>query len=458
MRIELPKDVKLIFSLLEGAGYEAYVVGGCVRDSLLGVKPKDWDITTNAHPDVVLSIFLSTHYTVLPTGIEYGTVTVVIGMEKYEVTTFRQDGKYEDGRKPVNVSFVGSLKGDIMRRDLTINSMAYNDRVGLVDYTNGYVDLMNKEIKFVGDARERLEEDTLRALRALRFWCRFDGNMSKELIELCYTHFVHNYKKLTIERVSMEIMSLFSCKNISVQKLDVIVSLLGNTVIPEILTMMNCTQNNDHHKYTVYYHTLYVMQGVSSAGDARLMFAALLHDIGKPVVKTTGADGKEHFIGHAKESVKIAKNIMIRLKLANLFISDVLSLVENHDNFNMHVKVTSIRKFMASITKTQLNRWKLLRKSDIEAQVYTTAKEENYKQVIALINEVEEDGTAIRLSDMKINGNDILALGIVDKRDIKYILQDCLNNCYGNPKCNNREWLLRYAQKLVNKYNKNTKI
>lgn len=458
MRIELPEGVKLIFGILETAGFEAYVVGGCVRDSLLGLRPKDWDITTNALPGVVMNLFIKHRYIVIPTGIEYGTVTVCVGEDRYEITTFRSDGEYINGRRPESVNFVGTLKDDIMRRDLTINGMAYNDKVGLVDYVNGYFDMCNKRIRFIGNTQERLNEDTLRALRAFRFWCRFGYEMDKETSNLCYTHFLNNYRLLTTERITMEIMSLFSCKNLDVDRLNIIVSLLANTVIPEILPMVDCTQKNEHHKYTVYMHTLHVMSYCSTKGDARLMFAALLHDIGKPVVKTVGSDGREHFIGHAKESYKIGNVVLCRLKVTNQFMSDVLFLVVNHDNFNTGVKIASVRRFMSDITKAQLDRWKVLRKADILAQVYTKEKEEHYQKVISIMNQVEADKTNFKLSDLKINGNDILEMGIVDKTQIKFILQDCLSNCYGSPKCNNREWLLKYASKLVKKANNQEKF
>jgi tRNA nucleotidyltransferase (CCA-adding enzyme) len=192
-------------------------------------------------------------------------------------------------------------------------------------------------------------------------------------------------------------------------------------------------------------------------GDPRLMFAALFHDIGKPIVKKTSEDGTEHFTGHPDESAKIAREVLLRLKVSTSFVEDVVYLVKIHDSFNQGFKIRNIRRFVAKTPKKQLERWLKLRSSDVASQAYFVAKTQNLKDVCDAVNQVLEDGTAITLSDLKINGNDILALGINDKRNIKHILNELLSNCYGSPSLNNRDWLMKYAAKLVKRCNNNPK-
>lgn len=453
VKIKLPTKVKVLIDLLHQAGYDGYVVGGCVRDSLLGIEPHDWDITTNARPQEVIDLFKHSKINVLPLGIEYGTVVAVFGDKKIEVTTYRSDGVYEDNRRPSSVVFENSLISDVSRRDLTINALAYNDTEGLLDYVGGYIDLMNKTIRFVGDTRKRLSEDTLRALRAIRFKCRFNFNMSDEDLQACSDVFINNYKTISMERISDELIKVFSCKDISEENLRLILFMLGKTVIPEIESMDGCTQKNAHHIYDVYGHTLAVMRGCSEYGDAKLMLCAMLHDIGKPVVKKVYEDGSEHFVGHEVESAKLAKEILTRLKFSNSYITDVVYVVKNHDVFNQGYHVHKVRKYMSETSERQLLMWKRLRVSDVNGQRYYKEKTDNLVRLHALMDEIEFTHTAFKLKDIKINGNDILDLGIKDKCDIKNILNSCLQNCWVNPELNRHDWLLNHARKLVRKSN-----
>lgn len=453
IELKVPKNVKYLMSVLESNNYEAYVVGGCVRDSIIGLEPHDWDITTNALPNEVMKIFRNIGLTVIPVGLEFGTVVVNYKNTNYEITTYRSDGDYLDGRHPSGVNFESSLQKDIYRRDLTMNALAYNPNIGIVDYVGGLEDLKNHKIRFVGNIQDRLNEDSLRALRAIRFMCRFNYELDKNDLNILYNHFILNYSKLSMERISQELIKTFTYKDINYHGLECLMYLLMNSVIPELKLMYGCTQINKHHKYDVYGHTLKVMEGVAGVGDPKLMLAAMFHDIGKPIVKKVYKDGTEHFVGHPDESYNITKSILQRLKFSNSYIDDICELVRYHDNFNQGYKLKNVRKFVSKMSKKQLDRWVILRGADINAQVYFKDKTDRYNELNKLIYEVYNDGTAITLKELKINGNDILALGIKDKRNIKFILDELLNNCLSNPELNNEDWLKRFASKLVKRYN-----
>lgn len=451
--INLPNSVSYLLKILHQYKYEAYIIGGCVRDSLLGLKPNDWDITTNATTSDIKKVLFENHIKVVDTGIKFGTVTAILNKESFEITTFRSDSLESDGRKPSEVIFVKSLKEDVLRRDLTINALAYNEEEGLIDYVNGYNDLLNKKIQFIGNIESRLKEDILRCLRALRFSYSLGFSMDNNTRNMCCKYFKKYYSKLSIERIRDEILKIFSYNDLGDDFYLTFLPLLSETVIPEISSMIGCTQNNKHHKYDVFGHTIRVMRGCNYYNDYILMMAALLHDIGKPLVKTVREDGTEHFIGHAEESVKLSNMILRRLKFTNEERMKISQLVEVHDMFNQSVKISSVRRFMSTLSLEQLERYKILRKADIDAQVYHKEKEDRYIQLIQYIEQVQNEGSMFKLSDLNINGNDILNLGIKNKVHIKYILDDILVNCYGNPSLNNREWLLKYAKKLVRRWN-----
>lgn len=451
--ISLPNSVSYLLKILHQHGYEAYVIGGCVRDSLLGIQPKDWDITTNATTLDIKEILLNNNIKVVETGIEFGTITAILDKEPFEITTYRSDSIESDGRKPNEVTFVKSLKEDVLRRDLTINALAYNEEEGLMDYVNGYNDLLNRKIRFIGDIESRLKEDILRCLRAFRFSYSLRFSMDNNTRNMCYNYFKKYNSKLSIERIRDEILKIFSCNDLEDDFYLTFLPLLSETIIPEISGMVGCTQNNKHHKYDVFGHTVGVMRGCNHYNDYIIMMAALLHDIGKPLVKTVREDGTEHFIGHAEQSVKISNIVLRRLKFTNEERMKITQLVEVHDMFNQSVKISSVRRFMSNLSLEQLERYKILRKADIDAQVYHQEKEDRYIQLLQYIKQVQNEGSMFKLSDLKINGNDILNLGIKNKVHIKYILEDILVNCYGNPSLNNREWLLKYAKKLVRRWN-----
>ena len=313
MKIELPRKVVLIIKNLQRHGYDAYAVGGCVRDSILNRKPEDWDITTSAKPEQVKRIFRRT----VDTGIEHGTVTVLIGKDGFEVTTYRVDGLYEDGRHPKEVTFTSRLEEDLKRRDFTINAMAYNDDERLVDAFGGMRDLNYHLIRCVGDPKERFSEDALRILRAVRFSAQLAFPIEPETAEAIKS-LAPNLEKISAERIQAELVKLLVSDH--PERIQDACELgITKVVLPEWDDMVGVKQNTPHHKYDVAAHTVHALQNVKN--DKVLRLTMLFHDMGKPVMKTTDENGRDHFKGHAIASEQIAKTVMKRLKFVNDMIT-----------------------------------------------------------------------------------------------------------------------------------------
>ena len=276
MKIELPKKVLFIINNLQLAGYDAFAVGGCVRDSILARKPQDWDITTSAKPEAIKEIFRRT----VDTGIEHGTVTVMIGKDSYEVTTYRIDGAYEDSRHPKEVRFTNCLEEDLRRRDFTINAMAYNDDVRLVDVFGGMQDLNHHLIRCVGDPRERFSEDALRILRAVRFSAQLDFPIEPDTAK-AVKELAPNLKNISAERIQTELVKLLTSPH--PERIQDACELgITKVVLPEWDAMVGVKQNTIHHKYDVAEHTLHTLKHVKR--DKYLRLTMLFHDMGKPAM------------------------------------------------------------------------------------------------------------------------------------------------------------------------------
>ena len=305
MRIQLPVKVDNIIKTLEAAGYEAFAVGGCIRDSVLGRTPQDWDITTSAKPQDVKRLFSHT----IDTGIQHGTVTVMLEHEGFEVTTYRIDGEYEDARHPKEVTYTVNLLEDLKRRDFTINAMAYNESRGLVDAFDGMGDLQKKVIRCVGNPKERFTEDALRMLRALRFAAQLGFEVEEQTFA-AIRELAQTIEKISAERIQTELVKLLTSDHPELIR-EVYTSGISDVILPEFSVLMQTEQNNPHHCYTVGEHTIHVVQQVENQKVLRL--AALFHDIAKPVCKTTDETGVDHFYGHPKEGAKMADPILVKL-------------------------------------------------------------------------------------------------------------------------------------------------
>ena len=324
--IEVPDGARQVIETLQGAGYEAYVVGGCVRDSILGRVPQDWDVTTSAKPMEVKALFKRT----IDTGIQHGTVTVMIGSVGYEVTTYRIDGEYEDSRHPKEVIFTPSLEEDLKRRDFTINAMAYNEREGLVDLFGGMEDIDRKMIRCVGDPMARFGEDALRIMRAVRFSAQLGYEIDEGTKE-AIRKLAPNLRNISAERIHAELVKLVTSDHPEYLRIAYETGITA-VVFPEFDDMMQTPQKHPHHCYNVGDHTLVSMTKVPA--DKVLRLTMLFHDLGKPACLTVDEDGTTHFHGHPAVSEKLARAIMTRLRFDNDTLNLVCKLVKHHDYAN----------------------------------------------------------------------------------------------------------------------------
>lgn len=435
IQIQLPEHVKNIIEKLQGAGYEAYAVGGCVRDSILGRVPDDWDITTSAKPYEVKELFRRT----IDTGIQHGTVTVMMDKVGYEVTTYRIDGEYEDGRHPKDVTFTSNLREDLRRRDFTINAMAYNDSDGLVDCFDGMADLENKIIRCVGNPVERFTEDALRMMRAVRFSAQLSFDIEEKTF-LAIKELAQNLKKVSAERIQVELMKLILSPNPDyLRKLyDAGVT---KVFLPEFDACMETTQNHPHHCYTVGEHILQTMKAVPAERVLRL--AMLFHDIGKPRTKTTDDAGIDHFHGHAKLSEEMTRDILKRLKFDTDTLVMTARLVRNHDK-KIEPDRKSLRRHMAKVGADLFPALFDIKEADVAGQSDYLRKEklhavtllrEAYAQVIA-------EGDCVTVKDLAVNGKDLIGAGITPGPELGAILGKLLEIVVEEPEKNTKEYLL----------------
>ena len=442
MQIKLPEKVKQIITELEAAGYEAYAVGGCVRDSILGREPDDWDITTSATPMQTKAVFGRT----INTGIQHGTVTVRFAGESFEVTTYRIDGEYADSRHPKNVVFTANLVEDLKRRDFTINAMAYNDRSGLVDAFGGITDLENKIVRCVGDARERFTEDALRMVRAVRFSAQLGFSIDTDT-EHAIMELAPNLTRISAERIQIELVKILMSPNPD----DIRVAYdLGITqiVLPELEETFETTQNNPHHLYTVGEHLMHTL--MNTRADKCLRIAALLHDIGKPASKTTDDDGIDHFHGHVELSEEMAAEILKRLKFDNDTIARVRKYIRYHDD-DIHPTDKSVRRAVNKVGEEYFGGLLELRRADCLAQSMYMREEklDNLDKVERIYKKILADKQCISLKSLAITGNDLLEAGAPQGKKVGEILSALLEDVLEEPSHNTYEYLLKKAKTLI---------
>ena len=442
MQIKLPQKVKYIISQLEAAGFEAYAVGGCVRDSLLGREPDDWDVTTSAKPLQVKEVFRHT----IDTGIQHGTVTVMLDHEGFEVTTYRIDGEYEDSRHPKEVIFTANLVEDLKRRDFTINAMAYNDRSGIVDAFGGMEDLDKGVIRCVGEARERFREDALRMLRAVRFSAQL-GFVIADDTRAAITELAPSLVKISAERIQVELVKLLMSKHPDYMR-DAYQLGITQIVLPELDEAFLTKQNNPHHMYSVGEHQMQTL--LHTEADKSLRIAALLHDIGKPRTKTTDAGGIDHFYGHAQLGEKMAFDVLKRLKFDNDTITKVRKYVQYHD-YDIEPNPKSVRRAINKIGEAYFAQVLVLKKADALAQSTYQREEklEHLSTVWNLYEEILNQCQCVSLKTLAITGNDLIALGVPKGKMIGSMLQELLEDVIQNPEHNTHEFLVEYALKMM---------
>lgn len=439
MKIELPRKVVLIIKNLQRHGYDAYAVGGCVRDSILNRKPEDWDITTSAKPEQVKRIFRRT----VDTGIEHGTVTVLIGKDGFEVTTYRVDGLYEDGRHPKEVTFTSQLEEDLKRRDFTINAMAYNDDERLVDAFGGMRDLNYHLIRCVGDPKERFSEDALRILRAVRFSAQLAFPIEPETAEAIKS-LAPNLEKISAERIQAELVKMLVSDH--PERIQDACELgITKVVLPEWDDMVGVKQNTPHHKYDVAAHTVHALQNVKN--DKVLRLTMLFHDMGKPVMKTTDENGRDHFKGHAIASEQIAKTVMKRLKFDNDTIRKVTKLVAYHD-YRMEPTGPNVRRAMNEIGVELFPYYLAVRLADTKAQssYERRGKLENIIQIRELYRNALRNKECVTLKDLAVTGTDLINLGIAPGKELGTLLNELLDIVIEDPAWNQKEKLCDYVK------------
>ncbi|SDB29736.1 tRNA nucleotidyltransferase (CCA-adding enzyme) [Pseudobutyrivibrio sp. YE44] len=440
--MNLPADVQNIINVLESNGHEAYAVGGCVRDCILGKVPHDWDITTSALPEQVKALFQRT----FDTGIEHGTVTVLMSGIGYEVTTYRVDGKYEDGRHPKEVTFTASLEEDLKRRDFTINAMAYNDSKGLVDLFGGKEDLEAGIIRAVGNPTERFTEDALRMLRALRFSAQLGFEIEAATYQaIC--DLAPTLEKISAERIQVEMVKLVTSDHPERIR-DVYETGLTKIFFPEFDAMMECDQVNKHHMYTVGEHTI-VSMGLAPA-DKVIRLAMMLHDIAKPVCKTTDDKGQNHFKMHPVEGEKMARAVLRRLKFDNDTTDKVCNLVRNHDD-RPEINERNVRRMIIRVKQENFQDLLAVKRADCLAQsMYHREEKLSYiADLERVFNEVVAAGDCLKIKDLKINGKDLLAMGVPQGQKIGEILKTLFDEVVENPQLNEREYLLSRAKQRM---------
>lgn len=453
MNFIIPRKVNDIIEELMRNGFEAYAVGGCVRDMVLGREPEDWDITTSAKPDQIKKIFKRT----VDTGILHGTVTVLMDQEHYEVTTFRLDGEYEDNRHPKEVSFTSSLEEDLKRRDFTINAMAYNEKVGFVDLYGGMEDLKKKIICCVGIATERFDEDALRILRAVRFSAQL-GFSIEEDTTLAIRSRVQHLSNISAERIRAELTKLLLSDH--PDRLKKLYELgITKVILPEFDAMMLTPQKNIHHCYSVGEHTIMAVSTVAGKQEEKrfdlrertiLRWTMLLHDVEKPNTITLGKDDQHHFYGHQEKGAFSAKNILRRLKFDNDTLDAVVHLVRWHD-LRFVLTPAGMRKAASKVGKEYMELLFEVNRADTSAKnpEYTKEKFEKLETAKKLYQEILEKEECVSLKELNINGKDLIAAGFKPGRELGELLNQLLVAVLDDPSMNRKELLLEMAHRIA---------
>ncbi len=439
IKINMPQAVKEIIGRLEREGFEAFAVGGCVRDALLGREPADWDITTSAMPEEVKALFSRT----IDTGIQHGTVTVMKDHEGYEVTTYRIDGEYEDARHPKEVSFTSNLVEDLKRRDFTINAMAYNDRVGLVDEFDGIGDLENKIIRCVGNAKDRFSEDALRMLRAVRFSAQL-GFSIDEATKSAIVELAPNLNKISAERIQVELVKLLVSDHPDYLRIAYETGITA-VVLPEFDAAMRQKQNSPFHIYSVGEHTLKTLSHVPAEKALRLTM--LFHDFGKPQTFSEDEEGVSHFYGHAAVGADMVRKIMRRLKFDNDTLNKVKKLVSEHGR-KIHNNPKSVRKAVAKIGKELFLDFLAVQRADTMAKNPSIQKDRLalFEELERIYEEILEREEAVSVKDLAVDGKDLIAVGVKQGKQIGEILNQLLEMVLEEPQKNEKEVLLVYVK------------
>lgn len=444
MDFTMPDNVINILDRLEKGGFSAFAAGGAVRDMLMNKTPHDYDIATDAMPSDTKAIFSHT----IDTGIKHGTVTVVENKTGFEVTTFRRDGEYLDGRHPHSVSFVDSPREDCARRDFTINAMMYNPKTGILDYFGGQRDIHDKIIRCVGDPVRRFREDALRMLRAVRFSAALSFKIEDNTwraVKKCAVLI----KKVSSERILEEINKILLSENPDyIRKLHE--SGLLQYIMPELDKCFGEPQKNKYHIYDVGEHIMHTVK--NTPPDLVIRWAALMHDVGKPRCSSTDPNGIIHFYGHHRESYKIAVDLLHRLRMDNDTIRDISVLVENHD-VRVEPSQPAVKRMMSRTGEVLFEKLMILQTADNRAKNldHFPAKKERIDSAYLIYKEILAERQPYLISHLAVNGKDLIRAGYKPGREIGDTLKRLIDEVIINPELNNREYLLREAKSFRRK-------
>ena len=442
-KINIPADANELIHTLQNNGHSAYIVGGCVRDSILGRTPHDYDICTSATPSEMLEVFKDKK--IIETGLQHGTVTVVVNGEPYEITTYRIDGIYSDNRRPDTVTFTDKLVEDLRRRDFTINAMAYNDEEGLIDPFNGMEDIKYKKISCVGRAEDRFGEDALRILRAIRFAAQLEFTIMPGTDWEIHKQY-KNLENISIERINSEFCKIASSDDFCVELL--LYKDVFSLFIPELKDMFDFPQNNPWHIWDVFGHTIHAVEYCDS-DDLVVRLAVFFHDFGKPHSYQDGEDGIRHFKGHGKVSADMTDSIMKRLRFDNETRNNVVELVYYHDA-TFEVGKKYVKRWLNKIGEKQFRRLLQVKKADNKAQNLELSSDriKELSEIEALIDEVLQDDECFSLKDLAVNGKDLIGVGYKSGKELGNTLNKLLQLVIDGDCPNEKEKLLQEAESL----------
>ncbi len=441
MEFNLPKSVKFALTSLEKAGFEAYIVGGCVRDILRGETPSDYDITTSATPKQTISVFENER--IIETGLQHGTVTLIKDGMPLEITTYRIDGGYTDNRRPDSVIFTPNLKEDLARRDFTVNAFAYSPKSGIIDVFGGREDLNNKIIRSVGDADGRFNEDALRIMRAIRFASVLGFDIEEHTKKSIFKN-KNLLKNISAERIATELLKLLTgtnAKKVIIEYIDVL-----EVILPELGKIKNFDQKNPHHIYDLLTHTAVAVENTPI--DPALRLAMLMHDCGKPDSFTLDENGVGHFYGHPEISEKLSKIAFSRLKLDNATTNLALTLIKYHDAQTASTE-KSVKKALNKYTPEIFFKLLDIKKADNLAQSPKYNRMEEFEVLKSLAKNIIEKGECFSIKQLAVSGNDLIAAGVPEGKKIGVALEFLLDAVINGKVKNTKDDLLTF---ITNKF------
>jgi tRNA nucleotidyltransferase (CCA-adding enzyme) len=439
--VKLDKDVVEILNKFEKNKFKAYIVGGAVRDYLLGYDINDYDIATDAKPEEVTEIFEK----VIPTGVKYGTVTLVYNNKNYEITTFRKDFDYINNRKPDKVVYSEDIDEDIKRRDFTINSLYCDSKGRIRDKYSGVKDIKSKIIRTIGNPDERFKEDALRMIRAVRFM----ATLGFKIEEKTKNSIVKNHQlieNVSAERIKTEFDRILLSNNPGEGIRTLTDTNLMKYIIPELYKTVDFDQHSKYHDKNVYDHTIAVVENIEPKLDLRL--AALLHDISKPESFTLDEELEGHFKGHHIKSADKSVEILKRLRYDNKTIENVRVLIRYHYLKDISIKEKGVKRFINNVGKERLDDIFKLNIADIKGKADMRSIDKVYN-LQKKCKEILEKQEPLSIKDLKINGNDIIKTGVKEGKKVGEVLQYLLEKVLENPALNNRKDLLEITKNYL---------